>query len=79
MNRTRAAAALLLFGTAPLAAQTKSGVFLGRVTDSLGTPVPNAAIALLGTGLQTLADSNGRVRSRPSRSGSNGPRSFCPT
>ncbi len=52
----------LLLGAAPLAAQEKSGVFLGRVTDSLGTPVPNAAVSLLGTGLQTLTDGNGRFR-----------------
>lgn len=62
MNRARAAAVLLLFGLTPLAAQAQSGVFLGRVTDSLGTPVPNAVVALLGTGLQMLADSNGRFR-----------------
>ncbi len=56
------AALWLVIGAAPLTAQEKSGVFLGRVTDSLGTPVPNAAIALLGTGLQTVADQNGRFQ-----------------
>ncbi len=53
---------LLLAHAAPLAAQDKTGIFLGRVTDSLGTPVPYASVAILSTKLRAITDSNGRFR-----------------
>ena len=57
------ATAALLFGLAsPLVGQTGTGIFRGKVTDSLGIPVPLAEIALLGTDLRAVADSDGLFR-----------------
>jgi len=55
-------AALLALAAAPLAAQQRGGIFRGQVTDSLGVPVPLAEIAILGTGLRVVADSEGVFR-----------------
>ena len=54
---------MLLLGFAvPLAAQQSVRVFRGQVTDSLGLPVPHAEIAILGTDLRAVADSEGLFR-----------------
>jgi len=54
---------LLLAGAvAPLAGQQSTRVFRGQVTDSLGLPIPFAEIAILGTGLRVVADSEGLFR-----------------
>ena len=57
-----AAAVLLLAIAAPLAAQQSTRIFRGQVTDSLGLPVPHAEIAILGTDLRVVADSEGLFR-----------------
>lgn len=57
-----AAALLAAPLAAPLAAQQGTGIFRGQVTDSLGLPVPFAEIAVLGTGLRVVADSEGLFR-----------------
>ena len=54
--------ALLALAAGPLAAQQRAGIFRGQVTDSLGVPVPLAEIAILGTGLRVVADSEGLFR-----------------
>jgi hypothetical protein len=53
---------LLALATVPLAAQQRAGIFRGQVTDSVGVPVPLAEIAILGTGLRVVADSQGLFR-----------------
>ena len=59
-------AALLAAAGAPLAAQgAKPGtarILRGQVTDSLGFPVPLAEVAILGSGLSAVADSEGLFR-----------------
>jgi hypothetical protein len=57
-----AAAALLLGLAAPLAGQAGTGIVRGKVTDSLGIPVPLAEIVLLGTDLKAETDSDGLFR-----------------
>jgi hypothetical protein len=54
--------ALLALTAAPLAAQQGVRIFRGQVTDSLGLPIPLAEIAILGTGLRVVADSEGLFR-----------------
>lgn len=54
--------AWLALAAGPLGAQQKVGVFRGQVTDSLGLPIPLAEIALLGTDLRVVADSQGLFR-----------------
>ncbi len=63
MHRTCLATVTLLFGAAAsLTGQSGTGIFRGRVTDSLGISVPHAEIAILGTDLRVVADSNGHFR-----------------
>ena len=60
--RVLAMGALLVASAAPLAGQANVRIFRGQVTDSLGLPVPLAEIAILGTGLRVVADSQGLFR-----------------
>jgi len=60
--RCWAVTALLAGLAGPLAGQQGTRVFRGQVTDSLGLPVPYAEIALLGTNLRVVADSEGLFR-----------------
>jgi iron complex outermembrane recepter protein len=52
----------LLLAAAPLAAQ--SGSLQGTVSDSSGTPLPNAAVTVEGTGLRTSTGSSGQYQLR---------------
>lgn len=63
MRRLLLAIAVLAAGTAAdLMGQAGTGIFRGKVTDSLGIPVPLAEIVILGTELRAVADSEGMFR-----------------
>jgi hypothetical protein len=62
MIRPTLVAAALVCLASPLAGQAGTGIFRGKVTDSLGIPVPLAEIVLLGTSFKALADSDGIFR-----------------
>jgi len=62
LTRYAAAGVLLAALAVPLFSQQKPRIFRGQVTDSLGLPIPFAEVAILGTSLRVVADSEGLFR-----------------